>query len=59
MLRAKNWRVSLHVLEFHHPPLNSSRQTTGRPVPSWVPFYLVLDFYWLGQHRVALIAYQP
>ena len=74
MLHEKNWRESLRVLEFHHPPkfliilaaipeLQSlhdlNRQTTGRPVPSWVPFYLVLDFYCLGYHQVAPICHQP
>ena len=49
MLREKNWRESLHVLEFHHPPNflrilaatpgfqswhDLGRQTTGRFVPS-------------------------
>ena len=62
ILHERNWRVSLRVQELHHPPKflwilgatpgfqslhDLNRQTTGRSVPSWVPFYLVLDF-WLA-----------
>ena len=35
------------------------QNTTGYPVLSWFPFYLVLGFRWLGFHQVALIYHQP
>ena len=64
ILHEKNWRESLRVLEFHHPPhfhwilaatpgfqnlRDLRRQTTGVDVLSWSPFYLFLGvFGWLG-----------
>ena len=52
MVHEKNWRESLHVLEFHHPPnvpwilaaTPRSQNTTSRSVPSWIPFHLFWDF---------------
>ena len=54
MLHENNWRESLHVLEFHHPSnfpwilaaTPGFQSTTGRSVPSWIPFYWVLGFHW-------------
>ena len=58
---------SLRVQELHHPPnflwilaaTPGFQKTTGRSVLSWFPFHLVLGFYWLGFHQVALIYHQP
>ena len=36
-----------------------SKNSTGCPVLSRFPFYLVFGFYWLGFHQVALIYHQP
>ena len=66
MLHEKNWRENLRELEFHHPPnfpfilaaTPGSQNTTIHSVPSWIPFYLVLGFYWLGYHQAALIYHQ-
>ena len=54
MLHEKNWRESLRVLEFHHPPnfpkilaaAPGSQILTGCPVQPWF-------------HQVALIDHQP
>ena len=75
ILHEKNWRESLHVQEFHHPPNFLSilavspgfQNITGLPVPSTtcltvlsvVPFYLFLDFVLLDQYRVSPIFHQP
>ena len=61
-----NWRESLPVMEFHHPPnfprilaaipgSQNCQNTTGHPVLSWFLFYLVLDFCWLGFRQVSLL----
>ena len=63
MLREKNWRVSLLVQEFHHPPnflwilaaIPGLHKTTGYSNLSVALFYWFLGFYWLGWQRVAPI----
>ena len=68
-LHEKNWRESLPVMEFHHPPNSpwilaaipesqNRQNTTGHPVQSWFPFYLFLEFGWLGFAQVSLIYHQ-
>ena len=59
ILHGKNWRESLHVREFHHPPkflrilaaTPGCQNDTGLPVlDRGLRFYLVLDF-WLACSR--------
>ena len=67
-LHEKNWRESLPVMEFHHPPNSpriladipeSQNDHTGFTVLSGSPFYWFLVFRWLGFPQVSLIYHQP